>query len=119
MPARKETGDWGEAIAVRHLEDKGYVVVARNWRHGHGELDLIVEHGGVIVFVEVRARHGEAYGAPEETLGPAKRAKLAQTAQAWLSVNERLDSPARFDVIAIDLNPRNEVARITHYENAF
>jgi putative endonuclease len=119
MPARKETGAWGEAIAARHLEAKGYVVLARNWRHGHGELDLIAEHGGVIVFVEVRARHGEAYGAPEETLGPAKRAKLMVTAQAWLSVNERLESPARLDVIAIDLNARNEVARITHYENAF
>ena len=119
MPARKETGDWGEAIAVRHLEDKGYVVVARNWRHGHGELDLIVEHGGVIVFVEVRARHGEAYGAPEETLGPAKRAKLMATAQAWLSVNDRLDAPARIDVIAIDLDQHDEIRRISHYENAF
>jgi putative endonuclease len=119
MPARKETGAWGEAIAARHLEDKGYVILARNWRHGHGELDLIAERGGVIVFVEVRARHGEAYGAPEETLGKAKRAKLMATAQAWLSVNERLDSPARLDVVAIDLDPRNEVRRITHYENAF
>ena len=119
MPAHRETGEWGEAIAARHLEAKGYVVLARNWRHGHGELDLITEHGGVIVFVEVRARHGEAFGAPEETLGLAKRAKLMETAQAWLSVNERLESPARIDVIAIDLNPRNEVRRITHYENAF
>ena len=118
MPARKETGAWGEAIAARHLEAKGYVVLARNWRYDHGELDLIAEHGGVIVFVEVRARHGEAYGAPEETIGPAKRAKLMATVQAWLSVNDRLDSPARLDVIAIDLDPRNEVRRITHYENA-
>jgi putative endonuclease len=119
LPARKETGNRGEAIAARHLEDKGYVILARNWRQGHGELDLIAEQGGVIVFVEVRARHGDAFGAPEETLGPAKRAKLMETAQAWLSVNDRLDSPARLDVIAIDLNARNEVSRITHYENAF
>jgi putative endonuclease len=119
LPARKETGNRGEAIAARHLEEQGYVILARNWRHGHGELDLIAEQDGVIVFVEARARHGDAFGAPEETLGPAKRAKLMETAQAWLSINERLESPARLDVIAIDLNPRNEVARITHYENAF
>ena len=119
MPARKETGDRGEAIAARHLEGKGYVILARNWRHGRGELDLIAEHRGVIVFVEVRARHGEAFGAPEETLGPAKRAKLMETAQAWLSIHDRLESPARLDVVAIDLNSRNEVRRITHYENAF
>lgn len=119
MPVRKETGDRGEAIAARHLEGKGYVILARNWRHGHGELDLIAEQAGVLVFVEVRARHGEAYGAPEETLGPAKRAKLMETAQAWLTVNERLESPARLDVIAIDLDARNDVRRITHYENAF
>ncbi|MEO6063061.1 MAG: YraN family protein [Thermoflexales bacterium] len=119
MRARKATGDRGEAIAARHLVDKGYVILARQWRHGHGELDLIAEHGGVLVFVEVRARHGDAYGAPEETLGPAKRAKLMETAQAWLSINDRLESPARIDVIAIDLNSRDEVARITHYENAF
>ena len=119
MPARKATGDRGEAIAARHLEAKGYVILARQWRHGHGELDLIAEQAGVLVFVEVRARHGEAYGAPEETLGPAKREKLMETAQAWLSINDRLESPARIDVIAIDLNSRDEVARITHYENAF
>ncbi len=119
MPARKETGDRGEAIAARHLEGKGYVILARQWRHGHGELDLIAEHAGVTVFVEVRARHGEAYGAPEETLGPAKRAKLMATAQAWLSVNDRLDAPARIDVIAIDLDQHDEIRRISHYENAF
>lgn len=119
MPVRKETGDQGEAIAARHLEGKGYLILARNWRHGHGELDLIAEQAGVLVFVEVRARHGDAYGAPEETLGPAKRAKLMETAQAWLSIHDRLESPARLDVIAIDLNSRNDVRRISHYENAF
>ena len=119
MPARKTTGDRGEAIAARHLETRGYVVLARNWRHGHGELDLVAEQGGVIVFVEVRARHGDARGAPEETLGSAKRAKLMETARAWLSVNDRLDAPARIDVVAIDLDARDDVARITHYENAW
>ena len=118
MPTRKDTGGWGEAIAARHLMSKGYLIRDRNWRHDHGEIDIIAEQAGVIVFVEVRTRHGESRGAPEETLGAAKRAKLLRTAQAWLELRNLAEAPARIDVIAIDLDARNAVRRLDHYEAA-
>lgn len=118
MPTRREIGAWGEAVAARHLEAAGYAIRDRNWRHDHGELDLVAEQAGLIVFVEVRARHGEAAGAPEETLGPAKRAKLEETARAYLERHGLTDAPARFDVIAIDFDARHAVRRLDHYEAA-
>ncbi|MBX7213475.1 MAG: YraN family protein [Thermoflexales bacterium] len=118
MATRKQTGQWGEALAARHLETHGYEIVARNWRHGHGELDLVVRRDGLLVFVEVRARHGQARGAPEETLGSAKREKIRQTAEAYLVAHDLLEAEVRFDVIAIDLDARNAVTRLSHYEAA-
>jgi putative endonuclease len=118
MTKRSDTGQWGEAIAAKHLENKGYVVRVRNWRHDHGELDLIVERDGEIVFVEVRARHGDAFGRPEETLTTRKRAKLIATAEAYLAVHDLFDVQWQIDVIAIDLDAHNNVTRLEHYENA-
>jgi putative endonuclease len=118
MPARRETGDWGEALAAKHLGENGYVVLARNWRHGRGEIDIIARTGDVIVFVEVRTRHGDAYGMPEETLAARKRAVLIATAQAYLDSAGAADSEWRIDVIAVELDARNAVKRLTHIEHA-
>jgi putative endonuclease len=118
MAKRSEVGAWGEAIAARRLAEQGYTVLARNWRHGHGELDIVAARAGVIVFVEVRTRRSDAYGKPEETLTPRKRAKLIETAQAYLDAHNLPDAPWQIDMIAIDLDGRNAVARYEHYECA-
>ena len=81
---RANVGVWGEAIATKHLEAQGYTVLHRNWRHGHGELDIVACKAELIVFVEVRTRTSDTFGSPEETLSPRKRAKLIATAQAYL-----------------------------------
>lgn len=118
MATRSEVGAWGEAIAARHLEDKGYAVRDRNWRHGHGELDIVAEHNGEIIFVEVRTRRSDVFGTPEETITPRKRAKLIATAEAYLDAHTLLDAQWQIDVIVIDLGPRNAVKRLDHIECA-
>jgi putative endonuclease len=118
MATRSDVGAWGEAIAAKHLADKGYALRNRNWRHGHGELDLIAEHNGDIVFVEVRTRRSHNYGAPEETLTPRKRATLIATAQAYLDAHGLNDVQWQIDVIAIDLDAHNTVVRLDHIECA-
>lgn len=118
MATRSQVGAWGEAIAAKHLADHGYVLRDRNWRHGHGELDLIAERGGDIVFVEVRTRRTHAFGAPEETLGSRKRATLIATAQAYLETHALEDAQWQIDVIAIDLDAHNVVTRLDHIECA-
>lgn len=118
MAKRSEVGAWGEAIAAKRLAEAGHTVLARNWRKGHGEIDIITEHAGVITFVEVRTRRSDAFGAPEETITPRKRAKLIETAQAYLDANALTDAQWQIDVIAIDLGSDNALLRYDHIECA-
>lgn len=115
---RKEIGARGEALAEQHLLAGGYAIRHKNWRSGHGELDIVAEREGVIVFVEVRARTSHAFGAPEETLTPRKKAKLMETAQAYLREFDLDDALCRVDVIAIDLDHHMRVVRLAHFTNA-
>jgi putative endonuclease len=118
MAKRSDVGAWGEALAARHLTERGYVVRARNWRHGHGELDIIAERDKTIVFVEVRTRRSDAYGRPLETISPRKRAALIATAQAYLDEHGLQDAQWQIDVIAIELDGRNAISRFDHIECA-
>lgn len=115
---RGDVGRWGEAIAARRLEDSGYAVRDRNWRAGRGELDIVAERAGVIVFVEVRTRRSDAFGAPEETISPRKRAKLIETAQAYLDAHGLAGAQWQIDVIAVNLDARNRLVRLDHIECA-
>ena len=74
--SRQETGRRGEAYARRMMEERGYRILATNYRSPHGEIDIVAADGRGIVFVEVRARRSRAYGPPEESLTPAKRRHL-------------------------------------------
>ena|SRR5689334_1531437 len=115
---RADVGAWGEAIAARYLAEHGFAIRERNWRAGHGELDIVAERAGEIVFVEVRARRSNEYGTPEETLGAHKRAKLIETAQAYLQAHDLDDAQWQIDVIAIDMDQHNAVTRLDHIECA-
>ncbi len=118
---RMHTGRWGESLAERFLTSRGDAVLARNWRPprpARGELDLVMQRGDVIVFVEVRARHGPAFGAPEESVTLRKRARLIEAALAYLDAH-RLNAQAwQIDFVAIDFDARNTVTRLTLIEHA-
>ncbi len=114
---RRALGNRGEQLAGQHLSGKGYRILARNWRCTAGELDLVVEDGDCLVFVEVRTRRGRALGTPEESITPAKKAHLIQSAQSYV---QELDWQGawRIDVVAIELDLRGRLLRVDHYENA-
>lgn len=118
MAKRRDVGVWGEAIAAKHLTQLGYALRERNWRYGHGELDIIAQRGDTIVFVEVRTRRSDAYGRPQETISARKRSKLIATAQAYLDAHGLEDVQWQIDVIAIELDKRNAASRIEHIECA-
>ncbi len=83
---RHMLGKRGEQYAAQYLTEHGYTIRARNWRCRMGEIDLVTEKDEVLIFVEVRTRRGDRLGTPEESITPAKRAKLiaaAQTAEEW------------------------------------
>ena len=114
----KELGTHGERVAEKHLVDRGYRILDRNWRWRKGELDLVAEQGKEIVFVEVKSRRSQTYGPPEESITRAKREKLIQTAYAYLGSANRQDSPWRIDVVAIDMDRDGEVVRLEHIVSA-
>jgi len=84
----------------------------------HEEIDLIGWDGDTLVFVEVRTRRGDARGTPEESITPAKRAKLIATAQSYVQAHGVEDRDWRIDVAAVELSPRGQLLRIDIIENA-
>lgn len=91
-----------ERLAEVYLEARGYVVEARNWRGGNGEVDLVAWDGEVLCFVEVRSRSREDFGLPMETVDRRKQRKLVRAAMAYLTAFPPALVPmARFDVVSI------------------
>lgn len=115
---RLALGRRGEARARRFLRRKGLRIIARNWRHPLGELDLVARDGDVVVFVEVRTARRVFAGGPAMTVGPDKRRRLARLAQAWLQRSRWRPDGVRFDVVAVVHHGWLRWT-ITHYPNAF
>jgi putative endonuclease len=120
MPdTRRALGSFGEDVAAAHLLRLGYELVARGWRCGTGELDLVARKGDQLVFVEVRTRRGAEAGTPEESVTAAKQARLAALAHAYVDANDvPADASWRIDVIAVVVGRAGRVARLTHIEHA-
>ena len=118
LNARQKLGAWGEQMAARHLEDKGYKIVARNWRCRRGEIDLVAQAGSVVVFVEVKTRRGRALGLPEEGLTPRKSRRLIELAQLYLAQQKLEDVEWRLDLVAVELDNSGKLLRCEHIANA-
>jgi putative endonuclease len=114
---RRGLGRHGEELAARHLAAQGYEILERNWRCGAGELDLVARDGDCLAFVEVRTRRGREMGSPEESVTPAKQARLVALAETYLQEHD-WPGPWRIDVVAVEMDVRGRFQRLDHYENA-
>lgn len=115
---RPDKGREGEDATARLYERRGYRVLERNWRCPLGELDLVLERGGVLVFCEVKARSGVAFGGGYEAVTWSKRRRLRRLAEAYLEGRtRRRDARVRFDVASVWLGPRG--ADVELFEDAF
>jgi putative endonuclease len=103
---RQGVGRYGERRARKFLEAAGLTILETNFRSPEGEIDIVAADGDVFVFVEVKTRRGTLFGTPEESVTREKRRRLQRTALAYLQAHDRLDSPWRIDVIAIQGDPR-------------
>ena len=100
--ARRALGAGGERAVAEWYEQRGYQVVARNWRCRDGELDLVLRKGRTLVFCEVKSRSSVAFGAPVEAVTRAKQARLRRLAALWLEEQPRArSSELRFDVASV------------------
>ncbi len=104
-PSKKQTGDAFEESALRHLQQAGLRLVARNYRtpgRGGGEIDLIMQDAdGTTVFVEVRARSDRGHGGAAASISAVKRRRIVFAARHYLARCGTLP-PCRFDVVAYD-----------------
>jgi putative endonuclease len=115
---RRTLGDWGEEQALRYLSDKGYQLLARNWRMREGEIDLVMEQDLMIVFVEVKTRKTDRFGSPEESITPGKQKRIRKTCLAYLQENDYENRDWRIDVVAIEATRIGKITRLDHYKNA-
>ncbi len=119
---RQKTGDLGEAIALEYLEKEGFVLIEKNWRHAHSEIDLIMNDDGCIVFCEVRTQRWESthYKTPSESISYEKRVSLSKGAAWYLETHGSKFTPprSRFDIVEVFLE-QGEVKEINHIKDAF
>jgi putative endonuclease len=118
FPARP-LGQRGEAAAARYLQRRRYHILSRGDRSALGEIDLVAEDHGTVVFVEVKTRTTDNDGQPSEAVDAAKQRRLTRLALAFLKHHGLLENSARFDVIAVTWPPGAWRPRIEHIQNAF
>jgi putative endonuclease len=114
---RQALGKLGEELACRELEARGHEIVERRYRTERGELDIVSTHNGYVVFVEVRAKSGDDFGDPAESVNAQKQQRLVWMASDYVARHRLENTPCRFDVVAIEttVNP----PRVTVFEDAF
>ncbi|HWM16290.1 MAG TPA: YraN family protein [Microbacterium sp.] len=118
MAAKDVLGRAGEDRAARYLEERGYVVLDRNWRIREGELDLVVARPGELVVVEVKTRRGDGFGHPFEAIDDRKQSRLWRLAVAWIAAHpdQAQGRRLRLDAVAI-IGPDPAIAVVEHIED--
>jgi putative endonuclease len=117
MAQHLELGRKGEALAKTHLENAGYEILDENWTHGKAEVDLIVYKDKVIIFVEVKARTGNAFGEPEDFVDARKQRLLVEAADEYIYLMEH-EGEVRFDIVSILFDKQANYI-LKHIEDAF
>lgn len=110
---RYETGLSGEAQAEKYLVEQGMQAITRRYRGEDGEIDLVMQDGEYIVFVEVKARRRGGYGDGMMAVTPNKQRRMIHAATAFLLEREWMERPVRFDVVEITRDG------LIHVPNAF
>ena len=108
-------GQWGESVAMEYLEEHGYKVVTRNARTPYGEIDIVAEKEGQIIFVEVKTRTTKKFGPPEMAVTPRKQEHMMAAADFY-AAEHNIDH-WQIDVIAIEGKPGSS-PKFMYFENA-
>lgn len=119
---RSVLGRRGEDAALEYLLQQGMVLLERNWRSGHKELDLVMDDGRFIRVVEVRSRSVPTAVDPAETITAPKRRKILAAARGFLSAKRKEGMALRgrevvFDVVSILFN--GDLFKVEYIREAF
>ncbi len=116
MSDKIKTGAKGENLAAEFLQAKGFKIVARNYRHKHVEIDLIVQRENWLIFVEVKTRTSTSYGEPEDFVDHHKGRNVFEAAEEYIFSND-WQGHIRFDIVSVKLGYNDQV-EIVHFEDA-
>ena len=124
MKTHKPTvGRKGEEEACGYLSRNGHRILARNWRGGHLELDIVTLLGSELHIVEVKSRTAPVMAAPERNVGPEKQRRLVAAAHAFLHSDDRRQLPADlevfFDIVSVTFYGTGRDFDLEYYPNAF
>lgn len=109
-------GREGEKIAEEYLVGRGYTLVQRNYRSPYGEVDLICQQEGTLVFVEVKTRSNRVYGYPEDAVNAQKQQHLIDAAEFFVQ-EKGWEGDWRIDVVAVLRGSAGKI-EVEHLENA-
>ncbi len=121
---KQRVGELGEDCAVVFLRKKGYKIVARNWYNPTGkrlgEIDIIAERDGKLIFVEVKTRDvsGDLCVIPEEQITLMKLQKLQRAAECYVKQQNLWDHQWQFDAVSVYMSD-GKMMKIDHLENIF
>ena len=115
--ARVILGKTGEDLACAELEKRGYAIIARRYRRRGGEIDIVARDGPTVVFVEVKARDGRAFGEAVEAVTAFKRRRIVQLAIDYMTRHRLANRPCRFDVVSIHFDSGRPEIEV--FQNAF
>ena len=110
-------GKKGEELALSYLKSKKFKIIEKNLRSRYGEIDIIANDHGTLVFIEVKTRTSEAFGLPIQGINQKKKEKLRQLAMRYLAEKELTEKEVRFDVLGI--LQTNKQTKIDYIPNAF
>jgi len=114
---RKRRGNEAEQFAEDFLRGQGFRILERNLAIGGGEIDIVAEEGGVIVFAEVKARRGDSFGSGAEAVTGTKASRIVRAARACLASRKWLDRPCRCDLLAVELDEAGRPAGCAIYRD--
>lgn len=117
MAQHNDTGKMGEDLAARYLQEKGYQVLERNYRHQQSEIDLIAKKDKMLLFVEVKTRSNLSFGNPEEFVSYTKVKLIKRAAEHYIYAKD-WHFDVRFDVVAVSVSPAGTPV-VKHIEDAF
>jgi putative endonuclease len=112
-----ELGLLGERIAAKWLRSRGWRVLEHRFQNGHRDLDLVVQRGKTVAFVEVKARSDLSFGGPASAVDFYKLQQLRRSALVWMARHGRAGIEYRIDVVAVWISEKQ--VKILHVENAY
>ena len=115
--ARQRLGVDGETMACEELEKLGYSIIERRYRTRFGEIDVIANDAGTVVFVEVKTKTDSSFSDPVESVTKQKQRRLVSMAEQYAAYNALDTTPCRFDIVTVDVSVAP--ARIAIYKDAF